>query len=72
MSFKHVLQGHMGLFEWLWSLLPDKCSIPDRHTYITCCRQGVRGNENLIPVGNEVWIMCDYCTVAWRDKLKHK
>lgn len=55
---------------WLWAFLPDRCSIPDRHTYITCCRKGVRGNENLISVNNEAWIMCDYCTFAWRDKFR--
>jgi hypothetical protein len=32
----------MGLIEWLWRFLPDRCEMPG------CSRQGVRGNENVI------------------------
>lgn len=35
----------------LWSLLPDRCEMPD------CHRTGIRGNENLI--GGKR--MCDGC-----------
>ena len=41
----------MGLIEWFWRLLPDKCSMPE------CSRRGVRGNENRI--GG--LIVCDGC-----------
>lgn len=40
-----------GIFELLWSHLPDKCQVVD------CSRRGVRGNENRI--GGK--IVCDYC-----------
>lgn len=36
---------------FFWGLLPDKCEVEG------CCREGVRGNENI--VGGIV--MCDYC-----------
>jgi hypothetical protein len=39
------------LLEWYWSLLPDKCEMPN------CCRKGIRGNENIV----NGKIMCDYC-----------
>ncbi len=42
--------------ERLWSLLPDRCQMPD------CSRQGVRGNENVID-GKRV---CDYCHAKMR------
>lgn len=32
----------MGLIEWLWRLLPDRCQVKG------CRRKGVRGNENRI------------------------
>lgn len=57
-------------YAWLWSFLPDKCEIRDRNTYITCPRKGALGNENLIKVGDEIWIMCDDCSVNWRNKFK--
>lgn len=41
----------MRFWEALWSLLPDRCEMPD------CKRAGVRGNEN--NVGGKV--VCDYC-----------
>lgn len=50
----------MGLFQFLWRLLPDRCQMPH------CTRRGVRGNENMVPVGEgerRVWrMMCDECT----------
>ena len=56
---------------WMWCLLPDNCSIPDRHTYITCDRTGVRGNENWIEIGNnQKWLMCDNCHSKWMHKFK--
>lgn len=42
----------MGIREWFWRLLPDKCEMRD------CRRNGVRGNENVLPDGT---IICDGC-----------
>lgn len=39
------------LYAWLWSFLPDKCEGE------ACCRQGMRGNENVV-AGK---VLCDYC-----------
>jgi hypothetical protein len=55
----------MGLIEWLWRFLPDRCEMPG------CSRQGVRGNENVIR-GKRV---CDYChaiigRVAQQDRAR--
>ena len=36
---------------WFWRFLPDKCRQPG------CCRQGMRGNENIV----DGVVMCDYC-----------
>jgi hypothetical protein len=47
----------MGIVEWLWSFLPDRCEMPG------CSRKGVRGNENIID-GKRV---CDDC----HAKLMH-
>lgn len=59
------------LQEKLWSLLPDNCSIPERYTYITCNRKGVRGNENWIDIGDGTkWLMCDDCHVKWTNKFR--
>jgi hypothetical protein len=52
----------MGWFEWLWSFLPDKCEMPG------CCRQGVRGNENII----DGKVMCDYCHSAEMSRREKK
>jgi hypothetical protein len=52
----------MGWFEWLWSFLPDKCEMPG------CCRQGVRGNENII----DGKVMCDYCHMAEMSRREKK
>ena len=52
----------MKLIGWIWRLLPDKCEMPG------CCRQGVRGNENIV-AGK---VMCDYCHSAYLDKIREK
>lgn len=41
----------MKIIEWLWSLLPDNCQMPD------CERRGMRGNENVV----DGITMCDGC-----------
>ncbi len=49
------------IFEWLWSLLPDKCEGED------CCRRGILGNENII----DGKILCDYCSAkSWDDRVR--
>ena len=49
----------MNIREFFWAFLPDECEVSD------CCRQGVRGNENIIyPFPEEQSfgiIVCDYC-----------
>jgi hypothetical protein len=48
-----------GIFEALWSLLPDRCEMPN------CVRSGIRGNENRV----DGRIMCDACHaryILWR------
>src|SRR5262245_27738359 len=47
-----------GLWQALWSLLPDRCEVPG------CSRQGIRGNENVI----NGRITCDYCGVAAKEE----
>lgn len=51
----------MKLYEWLWSLLPDKCEVEH------CRRRGVRGNENIV----EGLIACDDCSVTLMEMRKH-
>lgn len=46
----------MRFLDWLWSLLPDRCEMPD------CPRLGIRGNENRI----NGWLACDYCHARTR------
>jgi hypothetical protein len=41
----------MGITNFLWRQLPDKCSMP------YCSRLGVRGNENIV----DGRLMCDQC-----------
>lgn len=62
--------GRMGLIEWLWQLLPDKCEVQNMNTYWECPRTGVRGNENRIvwPDG-KTRVMCDDCSVMFRKKF---
>ncbi len=46
----------MKFKQWLWSLLPDECQV------VGCSRKGMRGNENLLPLGKgHHVIICDYC-----------
>ena len=47
----------MGLFQFLWRLLPDRCQMPH------CTRRGVRGNENRIVISGRMRTICDECTV---------
>jgi hypothetical protein len=51
----------MGVIEWLWNFLPDKCEMPG------CSRKGTRGNENVIN-GKRV---CDYCHAKMIDARVH-
>jgi hypothetical protein len=44
-------RGVMGITNFLWRQLPDKCSMPH------CSRLGVRGNENIV----DGRLMCDEC-----------
>jgi hypothetical protein len=46
----------MGLFQFLWRLLPDRCQMPG------CTRHGVRGNENILPINGKWRLVCDECT----------
>lgn len=48
----------MLLLSTLWWLLPDRCQMED------CARQGVRGNENVLPGGK---LACDDCCVGRRQ-----
>jgi len=49
----------MKLLEWCWSWLPDNCQVHG------CCRKGMRGNENHLPVAKDKYvIVCDYCSSA--------
>jgi hypothetical protein len=41
----------MGISNFLWRQLPDKCSMPH------CSRLGVRGNENIV----DGRLMCEQC-----------
>lgn len=45
-----------AIIEWGWGFLPDQCEMPG------CCREGVRGNENVI----DGKIVCDYCHFKMR------
>lgn len=57
-----VFKGHMGLREWLWSLLPDRCEVPHLSiANLQCDRTGVRGNENRIATSVGYIRMCDNC-----------
>ena len=51
----------MSVLEWLWSFLPDRCQIEG------CCRAGVRGNENVLEIMGSPVILCDYCSMRYRD-----
>lgn len=44
-------RSRMGIIEWLWRFLPDRCEMRD------CARRGVRGNENVVAG----FVMCDDC-----------
>ena len=46
----------MGLLQFLWRQLPDRCGAPN------CMRQGVRGNENIVVIGDYRVLMCHECT----------
>ncbi len=47
----------MRLFNWLWSLLPDKC---ERDASV-CKHKGIRGNENVADTIAGPVLMCDDC-----------
>ena len=49
------------LKHWAWRLLPDRCQAD------FCWRDGVRGNENLVPRAGTLkpLILCDYCSVRY-------
>lgn len=44
-----------GLLLFFWRFLPDRCE------QIGCTRRGVRGNENVVFVGDSRRLMCDEC-----------
>lgn len=44
-----------GIVEWLWSFLPDQCEIEG------CCRNGVRGHENIVYIEGRPRLVCDFC-----------
>lgn len=46
----------MGLLEWIWNKLPDRCQNKQ------CMRHGVRGNENVVRVGDDQVRLCDDCS----------
>jgi hypothetical protein len=46
----------MGLFQFLWRQLPDRCGAPN------CSRRGTRGNENVVIIGDYRFLMCQECT----------
>jgi hypothetical protein len=61
-DLRWVLWGRMGLREWLWSLLPDRCEVPSRPlANVRCDRTGIRGNENVIATTVGWMRMCDNC-----------
>jgi hypothetical protein len=51
----------MTMLEWLWRLLPDRCSA------IGCDRKGVRGNENIIRVSWLAFVVCDNCHAKYTE-----
>jgi hypothetical protein len=50
-SSRRLGEGVMGITNFLWRQLPDKCSMPH------CSRLGVRGNESIV----DERLMCDQC-----------
>jgi hypothetical protein len=46
----------MGLLEFLWRQLPDRCEMPH------CTRRGIRGNENRMEIAGKMRTICDECT----------